>query len=36
MVSDQLQAFHKNNIIYEKETYDNYFDLITAKSQHLS
>lgn len=36
MVSDQLQAFHKNNIIYEKQSTDNDFDLITAKSDHLS
>jgi hypothetical protein len=36
MVSDQLQAFHRNGILYEKETHDNYFDLITAKSQQLS
>ena len=36
MVSDQLQSFHKNNILYEKNTHDNYFDLITAKNGQLS
>ena len=36
MVSDQLQAFHKNGLIYEKETHDNYFDLITTKSESNS
>lgn len=36
MISDQLQAFNKNNIIYEKESMDKHFDLITAKSDRLS
>ena len=36
MVSDQLQAFHKHGLIYEKETHDNYFDLITTKSESTS
>ena len=35
MVSDQFQAFHKKQIIYENENekHDGYFDLITAKCQ---
>jgi hypothetical protein len=36
MVSDQLQAFNKYNIIYEKESIESDFDLITAKSDRLS
>ncbi len=36
MVSDQLQSFHKNNLVYEKQNHDNYFDLITAKKDSTS
>lgn len=36
MVSDQLQAFHKQGIIYEKSSHDNSFDLITTKAEEKS
>lgn len=36
MVSDQLQAFHRNGIIYEKSNQDNSFDLITVKAEQKS
>jgi hypothetical protein len=36
MVSDQLQAFHRNGIIFEKSSQDNYFDLITARAEQNS
>ena len=32
MVTDQFQAFHRNGLIYEKQTSEASFDLITARS----
>lgn len=32
MVSDQLQAFHRHGLIYEKSNPESHFDLITTKA----
>lgn len=32
MVSDQFQALHRNNLVFEKSNNKDYFDLITAKA----